>query len=140
MSLKVQHVDPNYIHQIWHIVEPFLTPVFEKSALSTYYNIDNLKDYIIRGEQTLLVGVDENGTIQGTASVQWLNYPNARIAYITAIGGKLIVSKENHQELVNWVRAMGGTKIQGYARESIARLWKQKIGYTPAHITMELEL
>lgn len=140
MSLKVQHVDPNYIHQVWPFVEPFLLPVFEKSALSTYYNIDNLKDYIIRGEQTLLVGVDENGTIQGTVSVQWLNYPNARIAYITAIGGKLITSKENHQELVNWVRAMGGTKIQGYARESIARLWKQKIGYTPAHITMELEL
>jgi len=140
MSLKVQHVDPNYIHQVWPFVEPFLLPVFEKSALSTYYNIDNLKDYIIRGEQTLLVGVDENGTIQGTASVQWLNYPNARIAYITAIGGKLITSKENHQELVNWVRAMGGTKIQGYSRESVARLWKQKIGYTPAHITMELEL
>ena len=88
----------------------------------------------------LLVGLNEEDVIQGVASVQWLNYPNARIAYITAIGGKLITSKENHQELVNWVRAMGGTKIQGYARESVARLWKQRIGYTPAHITMELEL
>lgn len=140
MTLKVQHVDPAYIHQVWPTVEPFLLPVFEKSAISKYYNIDNLKDYIIRGEQMLLVGLNEEGVIQGVASVQWLNYPNARIAYITAIGGKLITSRENHQELVNWVRAMGGTKIQGYARESVARLWKQRIGYTPAHITMELEL
>lgn len=140
MTLKVQHVDPAYIHQVWPTVEPFLLPVFEKSSISKYYNIDNLKDYIIRGEQILLVGLNEEGVIQGVASVQWLNYPNARIAYITAMGGKLITSKENHQELVNWVRAMGGTKIQGYARESVARLWKQRIGYTPAHITMELEL
>jgi hypothetical protein len=35
---------------------------------------------------------------------------------------------------------MGGTKIQGYARESIARLWKQKLGYRPAHIVMELDV
>lgn len=140
MSLKVQHVDPSYIHQIWHIVEPFLIPVFEKSEITKCYTINNLKDYIIRGEQTLLVASDEEGIIKGVATIQWLNYPQARIAYITAIGGKMLITKENHQELVNWVRAMGGTKIQGYARDSVARLWRQKIGYTPAHITMELEL
>jgi len=140
MNLKVQHVDPTYIHQIWHSVEPFLTPVFEKSEITKCYTIANLKDYIIRGEQTLLVASNEEGIIKGVATIQWLNYPQARIAYITAIGGKKLITKENHQELVNWVRAMGGTKIQGYARESVARLWKQKIGYTPAHITMELEL
>ena len=140
MSLKVQHVDSNYIHQIWSIVEPLLSPVFERSAISKCYTIANLKDYIVRGEQTLLVASNEEGVIKGVATIQWLNFPQARIAYITAIGGKMLITKENHQELVNWVRAMGGTKIQGYARESVARLWRQKIGYTPAHITMELEL
>lgn len=140
MSLKVQHVEPNYIHQVWSIVEPLLLPVFEKSSISAYYNIDNLKDYIIKGEQTLLVGVDIEGSIKGIATVQWLNYPNARIAYITAIGGKMLITKENHQELLKWVRAMGGTKIQGYARKSVARLWKQKVGYKPVHITMELDI
>ena len=140
MSLKVQHVDPSYIHQLWDNVEPFLLPVFERSAISKCYTIDNLREYIVRGEQTLLVASNEEGVIKGVATIQWLNYPQARIAYITAIGGKMLITKENHQELVNWVRAMGGTKIQGYARDSVARLWRQKIGYTPAHITMELEL
>jgi hypothetical protein len=138
--IKVQHVDPNYIHQVWDIVEPLLTPVFEKSAIATCYTIDNLKDYIIRGEQTLLVGIDEKGDIQCAACIQWLNYPNARVAYITAIGGKILITKENHQELASWVRAMGGTKIQGSARESVARLWRQKLGYTPRQITMELNV
>lgn len=140
MSLKIQHVDPNYIHQVWSFVEPMLTPVFEKSLISTYYNIDNLKEYIIRSEQTLLVAVDTEGSIKGAATIQWSNYPNARIAYITTIGGRMLITKENHQELMNWVRAMGGTKIQGYARESVARLWKQKVGYKPVHITMELDI
>jgi len=90
--------------------------------------------------QLLLVGTDETGEIKGAATIQWMNCPNARVAYMTSLGGKLIISKENHQELVSWVRAMGGTRIEGSARESVARLWKQKLGYTPRQITMELDV
>ena len=140
MILKVQHVDTMYIQHIWPLVEPWFTPVFKKSAIADYYSIDNIKDYLIRGEHTLVVASDDNGAIHGVISLQWLNLPKARIAYVAAIGGKFIASKETNQEFVNWVRAMGGTKIQGYARESVARLWKQKLGYTPAHIVMELDV
>ena len=140
MNLKVQHVEVNYIQQVWPLVEPWFTPVFEKSAISDYYSIDNLKDYLIRGEHTLVVATDDEGVIHGVISLQWLNLPKARIAYVAAIGGKFIASRETNQEFVNWVRTMGGTKIQGYARESIARLWKQKLGYRPAHIVMELDV
>jgi len=140
MTFKVQHVDPAYIHQVWPTVEPWLAKAFEHSALNKYYNIEHLKDYVIRGEQVLLVGTDETGEIKGAATIQWMNCPNARVAYMTSLGGKLIISKENHQELVSWVRAMGGTRIEGSARESVARLWKQKLGYTPRQITMELDV
>lgn len=140
MTVKVQHVESNYIHQIWPQVEPWFIPVFTKSNLNEYYSIENLKDYMVRGEHTLLVGINESNIIQGAASIQWLNFPNARIAYVAALGGNMIISKEYHQELINWVRAMGGTKIKGVARDSVARLWKQKLGYMPAPITMELNL
>ena len=140
MELKVQHVETMYIQQILPLVEPWFTPVFKKSTASNYYSIDNLKDYLMRGEHTLLVASDDEGSIHGVISLQWLNLPKARIAYVAAIGGKFISSKETNQEFVNWVRTMGGTKIQGYARESVARLWKTKLGYTPAHIVMELDV
>lgn len=140
MKIKVQHVALEYIQQVWPLVEPWFIPVFEKSDASRYYDLEHLKYILIRGEQVLLVGTDEENTIQGVAAIQWLNFPKARVAYITAIGGRLITSKENHEELVGWVRAHGGTRIEGSARESIARLWKQKIGYTPRQITVELEL
>lgn len=140
MKLKVQHVEPSHIHQVWPMVEPWFTPVFEQSAISDYYSIDNLKDYLVRGEHTLVVASDDVGVIHGVISLQWANYPKARVAYVAAIGGKFIASRETNQEFVSWVRMMGGTKIQGYARESVARLWKQKLGYRPAHIVMELEV
>ena len=140
MSLKVQHVETKYIQQMWPLVEPWFIPVFEKSLASTYYSIDNLRDYLTCGEHTLIVASDDGGIIHGVISLQWLDFPKARIAFVAAIGGKFISSKETNQEFVNWVRAMGGTKIQGYAKESVARLWKNKLGYTPAHIVMELDV
>jgi hypothetical protein len=140
MKLKVQHVDPKHIHHVWPLVKPWFEAVFENSSLGEQYSIDNIKDYIIRGEYTLVVVSDDEGVIHGAISLRWINSPHSRIALVVAIGGKLISSKEAHQEFVNWVRAMGGTKIQGYAKESVARLWKQKLGYTPAHIVMELNV
>lgn len=138
--ITIQHVEPMYVQQVWPMVEPWLIPVFDKSDLNKYYTIDNLKEYLLRGEQTLLVAVDEDAVIQGVCAIQWLNMPSARIAYITAIGGRLITSKENHNILIDWVRACGGTRIEWSARESIVRLCKNKLGYTPRQITMEFQL
>ena len=140
MTLKVQHVASENIHQVWPLVEPWFLPVFEKSDASRYFDIGHLKYLFIRGEQVLVVGSDKEGIIRGAVAIQWVNHPKARVAYITAIGGRMISSKENHAEFINWVRAHGGTRIEGSANEAIARLWKQKLGYSPRQITVELEI
>jgi hypothetical protein len=140
MTLKVQHVAREHIHQVWPLVEHWLLPVFEKSDASKYYDIEHLKYLCLIGEQVLIVGSDEEGVIHGAVAIQWLNFPKARVAYITAIGGRLLASKENHAEFISWVRAHGGTRIEGSANEAVARLWKQKLGYSPRQITVELEI
>ena len=140
MKLKVQHVAIEHIHQVWPLVEPWLAPAFEKSDVSKYYNIEHLKFLLIRGEQVLIVGSDENGDLHGAGTIQWLNTPKARVAYITAAGGRLITSKENHEEFISWVRAHGGTRIEGSANEAVARLWKQKLGYSLRQIIVEFEI
>jgi len=140
MKLLVQHVALEHIHQVWPLVEPWLAPVFEKSDVSRYYDIEHLKYLFTRGEQVLVVGSDKKGDIQGVVAIQWLTVPKARVAYITAIGGRLLASKENHEEFISWVRAHGGTRIEGSANEAVARLWKQKLGYSPRQITVELEI
>jgi len=141
MNLKVQHVDPNYIHQIWSVVEPLLKPVFEKSNTSKYYSIDNLKEYLIRGEQTLLVGSNSDNTILGCVTIQWLNYPYARIAYVSAFGGNFGNSIEHHKGFIAWLKAMGATRIECSVRPSVARLLQRQSGYVPnKQISMELAL
>jgi hypothetical protein len=141
MSIKVQHVDPNYIHQVWSTIEPLLKPVFEKSNTSKYYSIDNLKEYLIRGEHTLLVGSNSENSILGCVTVQWLNYPGARVAYVSAFGGNFGNSIEHHKGFIDWLKVMGATRIECSVRPSVARLLQQKSGYVPSkQISMELVL
>ena len=48
-----------------------------------------------------------------------------RVAFITAIGGKLVSSPETFEQMSAIFKSNGATKIQGMARESVARLWKR---------------
>jgi hypothetical protein len=144
MSIKVQHVDPKYIHQVWPIVGPLLEPIFNDSIAgigNINYSIDNLKEYIIRGEHTLLVGSNSDNSILGCVTIQWLNYPCARIAHVSAFGGNFGKSVEHHKGFIDWLKAMGATRIECSVRPSVARLLQQKSGYTPTkQISMELVL
>jgi hypothetical protein len=70
----------------------------------------------------LIVAADDSG-IRGAAVVNFINRPNDRVAFIVAMGGKLISSKETFTEFSALLKAFGATYIEGAARESIARLW-----------------
>ena len=69
MTIQVRYVDAKYIHHVWPEVERWLSKSFEKGKLGTYYTIHHLKDYIIRGEQTLLIGLTDD-VIQGAVTIQ----------------------------------------------------------------------
>jgi hypothetical protein len=140
VTVQVHYVDPKYVHQVWASVEPWLAPVFEKSTLSKYYSIENLKDYIIRGEQVLLVGL-KNDVIQGAVTIQWGNYPIARVAYITAFGAYAGEEVAQYEIFIGWLKAMGATRVECSARPSVARLLKNKMGFTLSNqISLELVL
>jgi hypothetical protein len=141
VSLKVQHVDPNYVYHIWDEVIPWIEPVFKKSRLADYYSIDNLKDYIIKGEQVMLVGFNEERELQGEVTIQWCNYPNARVAYITTFGANIGKELVVYNEFIKWLKAMGATRVECSARPSVARLLKRKMGFTLSNqISLELTL
>jgi hypothetical protein len=141
MTIEVQYVDPKYVYYIWDKVTPWIEPVFEKGLLSNYYSIDNLKEYIIRGEQVMLIGVNEEGGLQGEVTIQWCNYPNARVAYITTFGASIGKELIVYNEFVKWLKAMGATRVECSARPSVARLLKNKMGFTPSNqISLELIL
>jgi hypothetical protein len=93
--------------------------------------------FLTSGQWLLLVATDEAGVIHGAATVSFINYPLHRVAFITAIGGKLISNRDTFEQMKLLLKQRGATKIQGYGRESIVRLWK-RYNFEPRNTLVEV--
>jgi hypothetical protein len=120
--MQVQRVDISHVNQVWPVVEPFIASALDHAKND--YTVEQAKTLVAMGSWTLLVAVDDSG-VQGAATVSFSNRPNDRVAFITAIGGKLISSPETVEQLKAVLGSIGATYIEGAARESIARLWSR---------------
>ena len=138
MTLKIQPVPVQLVNQLWEKVEPFIKSAEEKSG-DTEYTAEQIKVYLVLGDWMLLVATDENNEIHGAATVNFINYPSDRVAFITAIGGKLVTSPDTFAQMSAVFKANGATKIQGMARESVARLWK-RFGFIDKATLVETKL
>jgi hypothetical protein len=125
------------LHQHWEEIAKYLNPALELSGVEDF-SLEQMKVYITSGTWSLFV-VTEEGKLCGAVVVAFSNYPNSRIAFVTAIGGKFISSKETSDKFKALLKKMGATKIQGCARESVARLWN-RIGFTNKQILVECKL
>ena len=137
MTLTVQHVPQQYAAQTWPLVEKHIASANKYGGDD--YTLDQIKMYVMQGQWVLLVATDEESKVQGAATVSFLNYPNDRVAFVTAIGGKLISNDDTFEQLKTVLRNMGATKIQGAARESIARLWKRD-GFAERYTVVEVKI
>jgi hypothetical protein len=119
--MQVQRVDIAHVNQVWNLVEPFIANAMEHSCGD--YTAEQIKTLVVMGHWTLLVAVEE-GSIKGAATVSFSNRPNDRVAFITAIGGKLISSPETFEQLKVLLGSVGATYIEG-ARESLLPAYGQ---------------
>lgn len=143
MILSIQPVDINYVAQIWPSVKPFLEDALTKDndapEWSECYNIHHVQAFITSGQWVLLVAIDEDRTIHGAATVSFANYPMQRVAFITLIGGHLVSNPETFEQLRSLLKGYGATKLQGYGRPAIVRLWK-RYGFEPRTTLVEVKL
>ena len=84
--LEIKHVPIQYVNQAWPMVERFISDALQYGGDD--YTLDQVRVYIATGQWLLVVAVDLEGVIKGAATVSFSNYPNDRVAFITAIGGK----------------------------------------------------
>lgn len=137
MSLSVQLVPLSLIHRMWPVAEKFVEDALKWGEDD--YTIEQVKVFVTKGDWMLLVAVDDDGAIHGVAVVNIFNMPNDRVAFVIAIGGRLISGDETYAQLCSLLRSFGATKIQGVARDSIARLWK-RYGFKERYILVEAKL
>ena len=101
--------------------------------------MEQLKVFLVEGKHALLISVEED-VVTGAATVSPVHYPNSSVAFITAIGGRLIANRILFGQLCNWCKGQGFTCIRGACFESVARLWKQRFGFDDIYRVVELKL
>jgi len=135
--VKIQYVPTEAVHQTWPRVEALLASAI---AFSDDYTIEEVKTLVALGQWLLVVATDgPDNEIRGAATVWFFNRPGARIATITAIGGRLITNPDTFEQLKTLVRQFGATALEGAARASIARLWSQ-YGFTEKYRIVGVKL
>lgn len=139
MTISVRPVETHFVQQVWPMVEGYLQSALEKDGTCTDYNIHHVQMFLTSGQWLLLVAADEDNAVHGAATVSFINYPLSRVAFITAIGGKLISNDETFEQLKTLLKLRGATKIQGFGREAIVRLW-QRYGFEPRNTLVEVTI
>lgn len=141
MNLTIRHVEATHVQQVWPFVREYIAEAFAKGLdfpeETKDYNIDHVQAFLAMGQWTLMVAVDEQGQVHGACTISFINYPMHRVAFVTAIGGKLISNQDTFEQFSKILKAYGVTKIQGFAREAIVRLWK-RYNFEPRHTLVEV--
>ena len=134
----VQIVAPNNIYNVWEDIKEYLNASINVSGGD--FTLDQLKLLLVRGEQSLLVSVDENNKINGAMTVEFINNANARTMFITALGGSGIVNDETFSQVETWAKMQGATKASAWAQEAQARLYKLKANFNTIRYVVEKDL
>ena len=134
----VQIVAPNNVYHVWEDIKEYLNASINVSGRD--FTIDQLKLLLIRGEQSLLISVNKNNKINGAMTVEFINSPNARTMFITALGGSGIVNEETFSQVETWAKMQGATKASAWAQEAQARLYKLKANFNTVRMVVEKDL
>ncbi len=134
----VQIVAPNNVYNVWEDIKEYLNASINVSGGD--FTLDQLKLLLVRGEQTLLVSVNENNKINGAMTVEFINNANARTMFITALGGSGIVNDQTFSQVEVWAKMQGATKASAWAQEAQARLYKLKANFNTVRMVVEKDL
>ena len=134
----VQIVAPNNVYHVWEDIKEYLNASINVSGGD--FTLDQLKLLLVRGEQSLLVSVDEKGALNGAMTVEFINNANARTMFITALGGSGIVNDETFSQVETWAKMQGATKASAWAQEAQARLYKLKANFNTIRYVVEKDL
>lgn len=115
---------------MWPSVEAYFVAALEHAQGE--YTLEQLQLMLTSGQWLLLVAVDAENAIHGAGAVHLFNRGAERVAYVKAVGGRLIVSDDSVAQVRALMKSLGATYMECAARPSAARLWQQ-YGLTPKY-------
>lgn len=135
--MALYQVHPNELPKVWPIVAPMLQRAVDLDPdLITIEQVE----YLVRtGRSFLLVWDEPEEGITGAVTVDIIDYPRERVAHVNLMGGKGIVRTHVFEEAKNWMRLMGATTTQCWAKGTLVQMY-EKMGMTNTHQVMRTEL
>jgi hypothetical protein len=137
MPINIQHIPVEYVAQTWPLVESHVASA-EKFG-GDDYTTDQIKVYLAKGLWQLFAAVNEENVVQGAATVLFQNYPNDRVAFVTTMGGNMMVNEEVLSAFKQTLKGFGATKLQGAMRPSMVRL-SEKLGFVERYAIVEVKI
>ena len=135
--MNIKTVGQQYISQTWDLIEKYI--VESQQYGGGDYSSEHVKVYLTSGQWVLIVAVDEQNVIHGAMTITFNNYPNHRVAFITATGGKGIITKISLQQLREILKSFGATKIRAAVRPSMERLL-YRVGFFKRYTIAETQI
>jgi hypothetical protein len=135
--MNIKTVGQQYISQTWDLIEKYI--VESQQYGGGDYSSEHVKVYLTSGQWVLIVAVDEQNVIHGAMTITFNNYPNHRVAFITATGGKGIITKNSLQQLREILKSFGATKIRAAVRPSMERLL-HRVGFYKRYTIAETQI
>lgn len=117
--IKVERIHPNYVAQVWPHIEHFIEPVAEFN--NGDWTVDQLRADVLTGRMSLAVSTDGDKFV-GTLVYFSSNRRNARVAFVTAIGGGFVVDQDHWTQMTSIWKSEGVTAVEGAVRKSVMRL------------------
>ena len=135
--MALYQVHPNELPKVWPIAAPMLQRAIDLDPdLITIEQVE----YLVRtGRSFLLVWEEPEEGITGAVTVDIIDYPRERVAHVNLMGGKGIVRTHVFDEAKNWMRLMGATTTQCWAKGTLVQMY-EKMGMTNTHQVMREKL
>jgi len=135
--MNIQHVPVAFAAQTWALVQDFIAK--SQQYAQGDYTLDQIQMYVCTGQWLLLVATDDEQKLCGAMTVEFVNKPTKRVAFVTSTGGKFIINASTFKQLENICRANGATTIECAARDSVAKLLV-RFGFTEKYIILGVSI
>ena len=135
--MPLYQVTPQELPQVWSTVAPMLQRAIDLDP--DLITIEQVEYAVRTGRTYLLVWQDPEEGVTGAATVDIIDYPRERVAHVSLMGGKSIVRTHVFDEAKNWMRLMGATTAQCWAKGSLVQMY-EKMGLTNTHQVMREKL
>ena len=135
--MPLYHITPTELPRVWGVAAPLL-----QRAIDLDPNLNNIEmiEYLVRtGRTHLLVWDEPDEGITGAAVVDIIDMPCERVAHGNLMGGKAIVRPHVIEELYKWMRLMGATTAQLWAKGTLVNMY-EKLGLEVTHQVMRIKL